>query len=316
MPTYYCPRCREAGESDLRPSRCGWCGSLGPLRLAACDAAVAAGEDVPAVAGARELSDAAYVEYDRLPSGWDALDAALGGGWARGVVYLLAGAKGGGKSTVLLQTMQNIGGGHRALYLSSEQRRHDLRRIAERARVTRRGILAESVETLEDVLRMLGAEARAGLAFAAVDSIAALRLGSRPEDRPPGYDDAAYIAWRLRHWADVHPRTVLALVNHQNKKGEGTGQENVPHEVGTELFLDNHGGSVRCLRVGKNRAGPGFTGRAWFDMGESGFLVPRDGPPAPPVPDQRPDPEPPRLPPMPAGPRLRVVRPGDPPAGA
>ncbi|HEX4880150.1 MAG TPA: ATPase domain-containing protein, partial [Limnobacter sp.] len=68
-----------------------------------------------------KLSDIQAQEHPRFGSGVSEFDRVLGGGMVPGMVVLLGGDPGIGKSTLLLQSMVTLAQTHRTLYVSGEE---------------------------------------------------------------------------------------------------------------------------------------------------------------------------------------------------
>jgi DNA repair protein RadA/Sms len=86
-----------------------------------------------ASAVAEPLSAIESTDVSRLQTGIGELDRVLGGGLVRGSVVLLGGEPGIGKSTLMLQAAGRIAqGGHRVLYVTSEESAYQTRLRAQR----------------------------------------------------------------------------------------------------------------------------------------------------------------------------------------
>src|SRR3970040_2784444 len=107
--------CAECGASALQWfGACPSCGAAGTL-------SETAGERRGKVAGvaSRSIADIDARDLERIATGVDELDRALGGGLVGGQVILLGGDPGIGKSTLLLQTMATLS--NSALYVTGEE---------------------------------------------------------------------------------------------------------------------------------------------------------------------------------------------------
>ena len=74
-----------------------------------------------------------FAEWVAVPTGLPEVDRVLGGGLVPGSVTLVHGEPGIGKSTLLLQIVRGVAeGGRRALYLTAEESKQQVRLRAER----------------------------------------------------------------------------------------------------------------------------------------------------------------------------------------
>ncbi|MPZ95955.1 MAG: AAA family ATPase, partial [Propionibacteriales bacterium] len=125
-------RCTECGwESARWMGRCGECQAWGTVdQVGAPRSKVTAG---PVSAPARPMTQIAVEASRATSSGVGELDRVLGGGLVPGVVLLLAGEPGVGKSTLLLEVAaESARCGRDTLYVSGEESAAQVRLRAER----------------------------------------------------------------------------------------------------------------------------------------------------------------------------------------
>ncbi|MBQ5439514.1 MAG: AAA family ATPase, partial [Clostridia bacterium] len=79
-----------------------------------------------------KLSGITTTDEFRYKTGIGELDNVLGGGIVKGSLVLIGGDPGIGKSTILLQVCQNLGGSINILYVSGEESRRQLKLRADR----------------------------------------------------------------------------------------------------------------------------------------------------------------------------------------
>src|SRR5262245_59999917 len=161
--------CSDCGASALQWfGSCPSCGAAGTLsgtvvekggthRYSAAPAASVALQDIHA----REL--------ERVPTGVDELDRALGGGLVAGQVVLLGGDPGIGKSTLLLQTLAALS--QEVLYVSGEESAEQVALRARRLALEADGVRLIAETQLE---RVLGALEAARPRVVVMDSIQTL----------------------------------------------------------------------------------------------------------------------------------------------
>src|SRR5258708_19029369 len=95
-------------------------------------------------------------EAPRLPSGMAELDRVTGGGFVRGSVLLVGGDPGIGKSTLLTQATRLFApAGHRAVYISGEERAAQVRLRAERLGLADAPVQLAAETSVEDIVSTL-----------------------------------------------------------------------------------------------------------------------------------------------------------------
>ena len=140
--------CAECGATALQWfGTCPSCSAVGTLNETISERASANRYAGLAAASAPvPLGRVQAREVERMPTGLDELDRALGGGLVAGQVVLIGGDPGIGKSTLLLQALSSLGGEHSTLYVTGEE---SAEQVALRAR--RLGLNAAGVELLAEI---------------------------------------------------------------------------------------------------------------------------------------------------------------------
>jgi DNA repair protein RadA/Sms len=239
--------CRQCGFRTAKWfGKCGGCGAFGSV------------EEQSRPAGARASSP--VLPIDQVPlspgrrekTGIGELDRALGGGLVPGVVVLLAGDPGIGKSTLLLSALHRLSGPKRpVLYVSGEESLQQIR------------LRGERLGTLSPALHLV-AETDANIALdharrlrpcvLAVDSIQTLAL-SGVESAPGSVTQVREVGHRLAGFAKETGIPVI-LVGHVTKEGSIAGPRVLEHLVDTVLFFEgDRSHAYRVLRAHKNRFG-------------------------------------------------------------
>ena len=198
------------------------------------------------------LAQAAERDQPRLPSGIPELDRVLGGGLVGGMVVLVGGEPGIGKSTLMLQLAASLGkSGTKVLYLAAEE---SARQVGLRAR--RLGAESEGVMLLAHTgLEAAAAAWREGeFSAVVVDSIQAVRAAE--------LSGAAGSVGQVRHCAAELAAlakelgSALFLVGHVTKEGALAGPRVLEHLVDTVLYFESEPAMRRrILRAVKNRFG-------------------------------------------------------------
>ena len=271
-PHFECTACGARYPKPL--GKCGECGAFGTieevkgsLRKDLARSGYAVSHHVGPVA----LPDVELSETQRTPTGLDELDRVLGGGVVPGMVVLLGGEPGIGKSTLVLQWAAQVQGS--VLYASGEESERQIKLRAQRLGTESPGIhlLAET-----DVREILAQAERMKPGLLLVDSIQTL-FDPEFESSAGSVSQVRGCAQLLARWAKASG-TPLVLVGHVTKDGNLAGPKVLEHLVDTVLsFEGDRHHHHRLLRALKNRFGAAFE-LGVFAMTERG-LVPAEGNP-------------------------------------
>jgi DNA repair protein RadA/Sms len=222
-------------------------------------------------AGPVPLSEVDLEETERTSTGIPELDRVLGGGVVPGMVVLLGGEPGIGKSTLLLQWAAREPG--IVLYASGEESERQIKLRARRLEAESPGIhlLAET-----DVREILSSAERLKPALLMVDSIQTL-YDPDFESSAGSVSQVRGCAALLTRWAKASG-TPLVLVGHVTKDGSLAGPKVLEHLVDTVLaFEGDRHHHHRLLRSLKNRFGAAFE-LGVFAMTEKGLAVAESNP--------------------------------------
>ncbi len=180
------------------------------------------------------------------------LDRVLGGGIVKGSVVLVGGDPGIGKSTLMLQAMDELGRrGKRVLYVSGEESARQIKIRGERLGVGSEGLYVLAENVLEDILRH-ASEVRPD-AFV-VDSVQTLYTASI-SSAPGSISQVREGAGQLVAFAKK-TGTPVFIVGHVTKDGSIAGPRVLEHMVDTVLYFEgDRGHAFRILRAVKNRFG-------------------------------------------------------------
>jgi DNA repair protein RadA/Sms len=261
-------RCAECGWESLKwVGRCGECQAWGTveevgaprLRSVAKAAVTAAAQPIAAIDPEAARSQ---------PTGVDELDRVLGGGLVPGVVVLLAGEPGVGKSTLLLDVASKFARpGARTLYVTGEESRAQVRLRADRI-----GALSPDL--------YLAAETDVGAILGHVDAVepTLLVVDSVQTMSVAGIDGAAGGVTQVRQVAAAlialaKERSIATiLVGHVTKDGSIAGPRVLEHLVDVVLAFDGDRHSrLRLVRAVKNRYGA-CDEVGCFDLSEEGIV--------------------------------------------
>lgn len=254
---------------------CGECGYESPRWMGKCPACGAWNTMVEETAvsvrdpkqrgSVQRLSDVSAMHAARVSTGMSELDRVTGGGLLAGMVVLLGGDPGIGKSTLLMQAADCLAGKGAVLYVSGEESAAQLKLRADRLQV-QNDMLLLCDTSLEHALE----QARAQKAdFLIVDSIQTM-CTDESESAPGSVSQVRAATAALTRFAKENGTAVL-IVGHVTKDGAIAGPRVLEHIVDTVLYFegDRHAG-LRLLRAVKNRFGS-TNEIGVFEMGEQGM---------------------------------------------
>lgn len=205
----------------------------------------------------------------RMATGYDDLDAVLGGGVLPGGVLLMAGQPGIGKSTLLLQIASEIGKSTPVLYASGEESASQVKLRAERLGANTREQLHFVASTSADDI---AATIRSGAyKLVIIDSIQTLSLDEITS--APGTVSQITNSSNVIIRAAKEAGAAVVLVGHVTKEGSIAGPKVLEHLVDVVLqFEGDRYGGFKVVRAVKNRYGS-TNEAAIFEMYEQGLRV-------------------------------------------
>lgn len=206
---------------------------------------------------------------ERLSTGYDDLDAVLGGGILRGGVLLMAGQPGIGKSTLLLQVASHIAKGHSVLYVSGEESASQVKLRALRLGANESEQLHFVASTNADDI---AATIRSGqYQLVIIDSIQTLSLSEITS--APGTVSQITNSSNVLIRAAKESGAAVVLVGHVTKEGSIAGPKVLEHLVDVVLqFEGDRYGGFKVVRAVKNRYGS-TNEAAIFEMAEQGLRI-------------------------------------------
>jgi DNA repair protein RadA/Sms len=219
-----------------------------------------------------KLSEVAAEEKKRIPTEEAELDNVLGGGLVSGMVVLLAGEPGIGKSTLLTQTAMRLGLSGKVLYVCGEESASQVvlrvkRLHTDKSKLPVNNILLFESTDADEIVRKIEEEKPT---IAIVDSIQTLTTA----DLTGGAGSVGQVrecAARLTGVAKMQGIPIF-LVGHVTKDGTIAGPRVLEHVVDTVLWFEGERSqSLRIVRAVKNRFGP-TDEVGVFEMTESGLV--------------------------------------------
>jgi len=202
----------------------------------------------------------------RISTNLPSLDRVLGGGVVIGAVTLVGGEPGIGKSTLLLQTAEELARNGPLLYVSGEE---SPRQIALRAR--RLGITNDNIRlfTETSVERIVAEAEKMKPVAIVVDSIQTVHTTlntSAPGSIAQVRDSAGVLMAAAKRLS-----IPIFLIGHITKEGTIAGPKSLEHIVDTVLYFEGEKfQNYRLIRAYKNRFGP-VNEVALFEMHDDGL---------------------------------------------
>ena len=259
--TYICGECGY--ESAKWMGKCPQCDSWNTMTEFA---EVKVKSSAPAgTAVSQKLSKVVPLPQKRISAGMSELDRVLGGGLIRGMVVLLGGDPGIGKSTLLLQAADTLAADGVVLYVSGEESASQIKMRADRLGMKNDiDILCET-----DLDQIIDEATNTRCSFLIVDSIQTI-LSEESAGAPASVSQVRAATARLTRYAK-ETGVIVLIVGHVTKDGNIAGPRVLEHIVDTVLYFegDRHEG-LRLLRAVKNRFGS-TNEVGVFEMGDGGM---------------------------------------------
>jgi len=251
---YVCQAC--GSEQHRWQGQCPDCAEWNTLIQEASAATVfAAKHDLSSGGRAIELVglNAVVALPDRMRTGIEEFDRAIGGGIVPGSAMLLGGDPGIGKSTLLLQVAAELANaGRKVIYVSGEEAADQVRLRAIRLGLGGAPVQLAAATSVRDILTTVTTGEPP--AMLVIDSIQTMH-SDLIEGAPGTVTQVRASAQELVRFAKQHG-TAVVLVGHVTKDGTIAGPRVLEHMVDTVLgFEGERSHQYRILRAAKNRFG-------------------------------------------------------------
>lgn len=249
---YICTEC--GAQSPKWQGQCPGCGQWNTLVEGIAEPAASGGRFASLASGSgklQKLSEISPEESPREPTGIDELDRVLGGGLVPGMVVLIGGDPGIGKSTLLLQALTRLVAARKPLYVSGEESAEQIALRARRLQLDAGDLPLLPEISLERILASLQSLKPGVVVIDSIQTLYSEVLQSAPGSVAQVRECAAQLT---RHAKSTG--TSMILVGHVTKDGALAGPRVLEHIVDTVLYFegDTHS-SYRLVRAIKNRFG-------------------------------------------------------------
>jgi DNA repair protein RadA/Sms len=207
-------------------------------------------------------------EKERLTIGMGEFDRVLGGGIVLGSLILVGGDPGIGKSTLLLQAMNQLAAsGAKVLYVSGEESLQQTRMRANRLGVASAQLFVVSETSLERILQDIQSLRPSTVVVDSIQTIYSSDLPSTPGSIGQVREASSRLLYLAKHLA-----IPIFLIGHVTKEGFIAGPKVLEHMVDTVLYIEGDANQAfRILRAVKNRFGP-TNEIGVFEMKDSGLV--------------------------------------------
>ena len=207
-------------------------------------------------------------EKERLTIGMGEFDRVLGGGIVLGSLILVGGDPGIGKSTLLLQAMNQLAAsGAKVLYVSGEESLQQTKMRANRLGVASAQLFVVSETSLERILQDIQSLRPSTVVVDSIQTIYSSDLPSTPGSIGQVREASSRLLYLAKHLG-----IPIFLIGHVTKEGFIAGPKVLEHMVDTVLYIEGDANQAfRILRAVKNRFGP-TNEIGVFEMKDSGLV--------------------------------------------
>ncbi len=249
--THVCSEC--GGESPKWQGQCPHCHAWNTLVEAIAERPsqnrfAGAAKRAPVV----NLAEISATTPDRIDTGIEEFNRALGGGFVAGQVVLIGGDPGIGKSTLLLQSLGSLGERRKVLYVSGEESAEQVALRAQRLQLAKIAVQLLAEIQLERIIATLESERPEVAVVDSIQTVYSEALTSAPGSVAQVRECAAQLVRLAKHQG-----MALVFVGHVTKEGALAGPRVLEHMVDSVLYFEGDtNSSHRIIRAFKNRFGP------------------------------------------------------------
>jgi DNA repair protein RadA/Sms len=269
---YFCNVC--GGETTKWSGKCPHCNAWNSLREVTSIAGKNKNKSTKTVDAIEPLSlDQIKLEKQfRLKTSISELDGVLGGGIVPGMVCLIGGEPGIGKSTLMLQVANQLASLNLpVLYVSGEESPKQIKYRAIRLNCTSPNLFLLCSTRIDDVVRNLNKKLPALVIIDSIQSVSTDEI-----DSVPGSISQLRAVTTLLVNLAKETGVPFFLIGHVTKDGAVAGPKLIEHAVDTVLYFEGEQrNQLKILRANKNRFGS-TNEIGIFDMQADGLHEIRD----------------------------------------
>ncbi len=206
-------------------------------------------------------------DKERIEIGIAEMDRVLGGGIVKGSSVLVGGDPGIGKSTLLLQVLQNLAQkGLKVFYVSGEESARQIKLRGRRVGASSKNLLIYVEISLEAILRQIKEIKPEVVVVDSIQTIYSSKLSSAPGSVGQVRESSGQLILLSKKTG-----IPIFLVGHVTKDGAIAGPKVLEHMVDAVLYFQGDSGhAFRIIRGVKNRYGP-TNEIGVFEMRENGL---------------------------------------------
>jgi len=248
---YFCKEC--GAETPKWAGKCPHCGAWDSLR----ETTSVTGKKTAKSKSAQTISPVSLADIKlekqfRLKTSISELDGVLGGGIVPGMVVLVGGEPGIGKSTLMLQVAHQLARQSLdVLYVSGEESARQIKYRAVRLNCTSANLNLLCSTRIEDVIRYMDKQLPALVVIDSIQSVSTDEI-----DNVPG--SISQLRAVTTQLVNLAKRTdvPIFLIGHVTKDGAVAGPKLIEHAVDTVLYFEGERrNQLKILRANKNRFG-------------------------------------------------------------
>lgn len=247
--TYFCQDC---GHEELRwTGKCPGCGAWNTMTEELRSTQKTTFSGTIGSLPPQPIIKVDYHEDERISTGFSELDRVLGGGIVPGMLILVGGDPGIGKSTLLLQAAYQLSQQGTVLYATGEESVKQIRLRANRLGTLKETLLVQTENNLDVICQQIE-QLRPDVVV--IDSIQTM-FKEEISSAPGSVAQVRECTGRLMRVAKSLG-TAIVIVGHVTKEGAIAGPRVLEHMVDTVLYFEgerHH--TFRILRAVKNRFG-------------------------------------------------------------
>jgi DNA repair protein RadA/Sms len=255
MTIFFCTDC--GAESPKWLGRCPNCGSWNTLKETE-KVTKAKSKQMTSLPTTTEnvkpeaLTSVSEAREDRILTGVSEFDGVLGGGIVPGMVTLIGGEPGIGKSTLMLQISEWLGQKKlKVLYVSGEESKHQIRLRSQRLGIQSENVFLLCATEVESIIHEISQFTPDMIVIDSVQSVSFASLESSPGSVSQ-LRECTQIFTKLAKQSGIP----VFLIGHVTKEGYVAGPKIIEHMVDTVLYFEGENqNQYKILRATKNRFG-------------------------------------------------------------